>query len=812
MNHRIAWVLGPLASVACSSGQDVKPSAGTEAVTTSAGHELAQLRAVPELRALLSGRSPFARTAGSFAATPKFRDGVAAQLTGKTLRLQAGLEPGASIEVEGLGEGWTIVDGTLRRSEPGTDLWLLAGDNRVEEVRVLTGPTAAHSFHYRLALGSSYSRVEVKDGVVVVAGAPGTPALVAARAWARDARGSQRWLGVEVQQQGLHATLRYTLDPTDLTYPVVVDPSWATLSSLSVARGAHGQTRLLDGRVLVVGGRNGTTIHSSAELLEVGKASVTVTPMKSARLAPVTMALSSGKVLVAGGTATDSYGGAISTAQIFDPAGVGSWSDAAPMTVPRANAEALLLPSGKVMVAGGSSSSTNAGLSTVEIYDPTLNSWSATGAMALPRFGFAMGLLPSGKVVVAGGRNSPAFEATANAETWDPATGTWSAVAPMAVTRHGVCATVLGDGRLLVAGGYDNSGAVYHASVTLFDGTSWSTPVTTMADPRQGCTATSLLDGSALITGGLAGAPGYVPSTSLFASGSITPGPVMTTARGSHQATRLLDGRVLVAGGLQASNAGVTSVELFKADKPDGASCLAAGECFSGNCVDGFCCNTACTGSCTACSAAKKGSGTNGTCGNMPAAATDSRCVAAAASTCGQTGTCTGGGACATYAAGTVCRAASCSGSTLTNQATCPGGGAACPGVTTLTCAGGCSGGACIDAGPAETGGDTGDAGDSGDVSDVSDASDGDVGIETSTETGPVDTGTTPPDTGATLPDTGSLSTDSSSPADTGSTETPPADSPGLCDCSTPGAGSTGNGRLAGLGLLGLLAFKRRKR
>ncbi|HRI68748.1 MAG TPA: VCBS repeat-containing protein, partial [Polyangium sp.] len=49
----------------------------------------------------------------------------------------------------------------------------------------------------------------------------------------------------------------------------------------------------------------------------------------------------------------------------------------------------------------------------------------------------------------------------------------------------------------------------------------------------------------------------------------------------------------------------------------NGAACVASAQCASGNCVDGVCCDTACTGSCQACSATKKGQGTNGTCGNI---------------------------------------------------------------------------------------------------------------------------------------------------------------------------------------------------
>ena len=68
-----------------------------------------------------------------------------------------------------------------------------------------------------------------------------------------------------------------------------------------------------------------------------------------------------------------------------------------------------------------------------------------------------------------------------------------------------------------------------------------------------------------------------------------------------------------------------------------GVACVTSSECASGQCVDGVCCNTACTSLCVACTAAKKGSGTDGTCGTIAANTDpDNECVLA----------CNGSGAC----------------------------------------------------------------------------------------------------------------------------------------------------------------------
>ena len=63
---------------------------------------------------------------------------------------------------------------------------------------------------------------------------------------------------------------------------------------------------------------------------------------------------------------------------------------------------------------------------------------------------------------------------------------------------------------------------------------------------------------------------------------------------------------------------------------PDGTECSLGVDCESGSCVDGVCCGSACTGLCEACSAAKKGSGIDGTCGPIHIATDpDGECASA---------------------------------------------------------------------------------------------------------------------------------------------------------------------------------------
>ncbi len=70
-----------------------------------------------------------------------------------------------------------------------------------------------------------------------------------------------------------------------------------------------------------------------------------------------------------------------------------------------------------------------------------------------------------------------------------------------------------------------------------------------------------------------------------------------------------------------------------------GKACSANTDCGSGFCVEGVCCNSACSGSCQSCLAAKN-NGANGTCGNIAAGQTPKTACAIATDVCGTGGQC----------------------------------------------------------------------------------------------------------------------------------------------------------------------------
>ena len=118
-----------------------------------------------------------------------------------------------------------------------------------------------------------------------------------------------------------------------------------------------------------------------------------------------------------------------------------------------------------------------------------------------------------------------------------------------------------------------------------------------------------------------------------------------------------------------------------------GKPCLTGTDCASGFCADGVCCDKACSGTCQACTAAKKGNGADGVCGAIVAGLDpDSECTAGTG-VCGAPGACDGSGACQPPpSSATSCGATTCSGQTLTLADHCDGAGA-CVSSGTASCA-----------------------------------------------------------------------------------------------------------------------------
>jgi hypothetical protein len=110
---------------------------------------------------------------------------------------------------------------------------------------------------------------------------------------------------------------------------------------------------LPDGKVLLIGGWNGTSALASAEMFDptTQTFSLLANGMTSARETHTATVLANGKILIAGG---DTNGSPLKTAELFDPM-LSTFTTLAPdtMTTPRRLHSAALLPNGIVLLTGG---------------------------------------------------------------------------------------------------------------------------------------------------------------------------------------------------------------------------------------------------------------------------------------------------------------------------------------------------------------------------------------------------------------------------------------------------------------------------
>lgn len=234
------------------------------------------------------------------------------------------------------------------------------------------------------------------------------------------------------------------------------DPSsgtWKLTNAMNATRYAHTATRLTNGKVLIVGGRDFSSgVRSSAELFDPLTGNWTLTnSMLFPRYTHAATLLGNGKVLITGGYDGTNY---LSVCELYDPV-TGTWSTNGALQEARGSHTATLLSNGKVLVAGGYSYTNGnpiPGLPSSELYDHVTQTWNPGGNMNGNRYIHTATLLPSGDVLVAGGSDQNGY--MSRAEVYHPATDTWSMTGELNTVRGYHRATILTNGSVLVTGGF----------------------------------------------------------------------------------------------------------------------------------------------------------------------------------------------------------------------------------------------------------------------------------------------------------------------------------------------------------------------
>jgi hypothetical protein len=251
------------------------------------------------------------------------------------------------------------------------------------------------------------------------------------------------------------------------------------------------------------------------------------------------------------------------------------------MTTARAGHTATLLNNGMVLIAGGCSTCSynlSGALSSAELYNPATGTFTAlAGSMVTARALGTATLLSDGTVLINGGVNSSGI-VTAAAETYNPVQKTFTAAGSMISTRAGHTATLLLNGRVLMAGGDNLYAEVVNSAEEYVPSSRQFTPVGNLITARFLHSAAPLPDGTVLIAGGvgasveaLSAAEIFNPSTLSFSStGSLN------AARYWHTATALGDGTVLIAGGANANGLATPSAEVYSPPPPLGKGTFTA--------------------------------------------------------------------------------------------------------------------------------------------------------------------------------------------------------------------------------------------
>jgi N-acetylneuraminic acid mutarotase/transcriptional regulator with XRE-family HTH domain len=342
---------------------------------------------------------------------------------------------------------------------------------------------------------------------------------------------------------------------TDKTHTQPLN-KWIETGSLIAARYLFSATLLHpSGKVLVAGGlQSNNVLDPNSELYDPEAGTWKQTgKLINTRLTQndSLVTLANGKALLAGG-----YDGTLnlgtnddfSACELYDPK-TDTWSATGGLNTPRRGATMTLLNSGKVLIAAGAHGFPNANqyLGSAELYDPDTGTWEYVGNLVVKRQNASAVLLPDGRVMVAGGEG-PQQDTFGNiVELYDPGTQTWSQAsnarwgfwfAPLILLKEP-------DERVFLAGG--GTTTTSYANAALYDPqkNTWE-EIRPMSGPRAGHTASLLPDGKVLIIGGTdkKECEIYDPKTNHWSLG-----PSLKEPRGHHIAITLGDGDILVIGG-----------------------------------------------------------------------------------------------------------------------------------------------------------------------------------------------------------------------------------------------------------------------
>ncbi|MDA1370360.1 MAG: hypothetical protein O2971_06315 [Proteobacteria bacterium] len=346
-----------------------------------------------------------------------------------------------------------------------------------------------------------------------------------------------------------------------VSLPELVTGEWTPVGDMNEARNGATASLLPDGRVLVQGGIQNSCCWNRTDIYDPQSRTFSAGPVipNPHGVGSTATTLPDGRILIIGGNLSRS-------AEIFDP-DTDTWRATGGLTLgPRERHSATLLEDGRVLVAGGSTviEGQRWSTDTAEIWDPLTGLFTATSMdLNEDRTSHSAVRLPSGDVVLLGGTytTTPGFASFRyNIELYDPVADTFT-LSSATLTQSGQWGaydTVLLDsGKVLFVG---RPGAELYDPVA-----DTVTPTGALDGPSCfDCSVTKLADGRVLIAGGLipqVESPTNTVTTVVEAQIYDPPSDTFTAVASLNQArynlvtTLLQNGQVLTVGGYEVESA-----------------------------------------------------------------------------------------------------------------------------------------------------------------------------------------------------------------------------------------------------------------
>jgi galactose oxidase len=239
--------------------------------------------------------------------------------------------------------------------------------------------------------------------------------------------------------------------------------TWATGAPMAKGRWYPTTTTLANGEAVTIAGRdqNGTVV-TVPEVWTGSSWRALTTAARTLPYYPRTFLAPNGRIFYAGEKQATYY---------LSTSGTGSWSTVGNRRYgTRDFGAAVMYQPGKVLYVGGGRTTNTAEIIDLNRAAPT---WQWTGSMAYARRHLNATILPTGEVLVTGGTSGTGFSDEASAvraaELWNPNTGKWTTLASNRVGRvYHSTSLLLRDGRVLHTGSGDAAGNANHFDAELF--------------------------------------------------------------------------------------------------------------------------------------------------------------------------------------------------------------------------------------------------------------------------------------------------------------------------------------------------------